>query len=69
MSVKQKYFILENFWRAKIYQIGTQFARVPEGIMIKCELWGYREIFWRAKIFAAQGFLSAAQGKRNLVQK
>ena len=41
----------ENVWRAKIYQIGTQFATVLEGTMIKCELWGYRETFYRAKIF------------------
>ena len=54
---------------AKIYQIGTQFARVPEGTMIKCEIWGCKENFWRAKIFVAQGFFSDAQGERNFVQK
>ena len=61
---------MENVWKAKIYQVGTQFARVPEETMIKCELWLQGTFLEGAKIFVVQGFFStAAQGKRNFVQK
>ena len=61
--------IKEHFCRAKINQVGTYFATVVEGSWTKCESRGYRENFWRAKMYAAQGFFSAAQGERNFVQK
>ena len=34
----------------------------------KCDSRGYRENFWRAKIYAVQGLFSTAQGERNFVQ-
>ena len=52
--------IKEHFCRAKINQVGTQFATVVEGSWTKCESRGYRENFWRAKMYAAHGFFSAA---------
>ena len=60
-----------HFCRAKINQVGTQFATVViiKGSWTKCESRGYRENFWRAKMYAVQGFFSAAQGERNFVQK
>ncbi len=59
----------ENIWRAKIYQVGTFFAEDVEGVCIECGPKGYRKNFRRAKIYAAQGLFSTAQGERNFVQK
>ena len=63
------FYVGEHIWRAKTYQVGTYFIEVAEGVWIKYELRGYSENFCRAKTFVAQGFFSAAQGKRNFVQK
>ena len=68
-SMIQWYFILENIWRAKIYQVGTQFAKVLKGTMTNCEQWATRKIFGGREFLSHRDFFLLHRAKKILSKK
>ena len=60
---------MENIWRAKIYQVGTQFAKVLKGIMINCEQWTTRKIFGGREFLSHMDFFLLHRAKEILSKK
>ena len=63
------FHVLKNIWRAKIYQVGTQFAKVLEGTMIKCELRATRKIFGGRKFLLHRDFFLLHRAREILYKK
>ena len=63
------FHILKNIWRAKIYQVGTQFAKVLKGTMINCEQWATRKIFGGREFLLHRDFFLLHRAKEILYKK
>ena len=63
------FHILKNIWRAKIYQVGTQFAKVLKGTMINCEQWATRKIYGGRKFLSHRDLFLLHWAKEILFKK